>query len=404
MDVEVRPCRDDDELKSYGRVVGYVFAINERDELDRELELVRPEWTMCAFADGQVVSSYAAVPFTVRLNGRPVQMGGVTGVGTLPGYRRQGLLRKTMTAGLAAMHEQRQAFAVLWASFGAIYQRFGYGLAAPNIGYRFDPQTVELLPGPAPSGRCNLVPTEYALATIRPIYEAYAKPRNLLLERSDFMWKKDSLHPGEDRILHVAVYRNGNDEPTGYIAYTTHEGEEVPGPNQLMEVKDIAWLDLDAYRGIWEYIRSHDLVREVTMQFLVGEDDPMQAMLAEPRMLNKRVSDGIWMRVVDVELALGQRPYGDAGKLTIEVTDELLAWNAGRWSFETDGDETRVSRTTSTPDLTMPVATLATLLAGHRNASFCARAGALQSESPEAVALADRIFTTTYAPCMQNDF
>src|SRR5690606_35380509 len=145
---------------------------------------VGPEWTMCAFADGQVVSSYAAVPFTVRLNGRPVQMGGVTGVGTLPGYRRQGLLRKTMTAGLTAMHEQGQAFAVLWASFGAIYQRSGYALAAPYIGYRFDPQTVGLLPGPAPTGRCSLIPTETALAAIRPIYEVYAAPRNLLLERS----------------------------------------------------------------------------------------------------------------------------------------------------------------------------------------------------------------------------
>ncbi len=405
MDIEIRPCRDDAEMKGYGDVVSYVFAINDVDEIRREVKMVRPEWTMCAFDGADVVSSFATFPFNVRLNGAVVSMGGVTGVGTMPGYRRRGLLRKTMTAGLEAMEERGHAYAILWASMGAIYQRFGYGLAAPHISYTFDPKDVELLPGPAPLGRCSLVPLDGALNTIRPIYDAYAGPRNLLIDRPEFLWNQGPLRVRDKTRPYVAVYWNDTGEPRGYVVYTTREEDEFSlGPNQLLEVKDLAWLDLDAYRGLWEYLRSHDLVREVKLRGLVAEDDPMQGMLLEPRMLNKHTIDAIWMRIVNVERGLPQRPYGDAGELRIDVVDDLLPWNSGRWLFETDGKNTKVTRTDQEPDFSMPVATLATMVAGHRSASFCERAGRLEAARPEALRLADRIFATAYAPFTPNEF
>ena len=123
MTVEIRSCRDGEELKAYQKNVNYVFA-SAPSEVD-DLTTPAADWTTCAWVDGQLATTLATLPFTVRLNGNPVKIGGVTAVGTMPAYRRQGLLRKVMHEALRLMHERDQHMAILWASMGAIYQRFG---------------------------------------------------------------------------------------------------------------------------------------------------------------------------------------------------------------------------------------------------------------------------------------
>jgi predicted acetyltransferase len=178
-----------------------------------------------------------------------------------------------------------------------------------------------------------------------------------------------------------------------------------PGPNQRLEVRDFIALDMDAYQALWEYIRGHDLVREVFMGGVVPEDDPAADLLSEPRMLNRRLGDAIWMRVVDAERALAARPYGAAGSLTIEVVgDQICPWNARVYHLETDGPNATVTQTTAAPDLRMPVNTLAGLIAGYRPARHYHRIERLEAVNPAAIELADRIFRTEYAPFTPNEF
>ena len=74
----------------------------------------------------------AASAYTVRLTvpGGEVAAAAVTGVGTRPDYHRRGILRALMRRQLDDIRERGEPVAVLWASEGAIYQRFGYGMAA----------------------------------------------------------------------------------------------------------------------------------------------------------------------------------------------------------------------------------------------------------------------------------
>ncbi len=206
--------------------------------------------------------------------------------------------------------------------------------------------------------------------------------------------------------IYVAVYRNSDGEARGHVVYATDGPHtENAGPNQVMNVHDFVWLDMDAYHGLWEYIRRHDLVGTVQMSNCVGEDDPAPDLLLEPRMLHRRTSDGIWMRITDVEKAIPQRPYGDRGELTLSVVgDDMCAWNNGVYLLETDGRTTDVRRTDRTPELTMSPNTLASLLAGHRSATHFARAGRLEAADAKALLRADRIFRTEYAPHCPNGF
>jgi predicted acetyltransferase len=133
-------------------------------------------------------------------------------------------------------------------------------------------------------------------------------------------------------------------------------------------------------------------------------------LFLEPRELHRRTGDAIWMRVTDVAAALPQRPYGDAGVLTIAVDDDLCAWNRGTFVLETTGEDSHVERveddggTGGGADLRLPVSSLSVLLSGHRSASVLARAGLLVARDDDAVRRADRVFATEYAPWCNDSF
>ena len=408
MTLEIRPCRDAAELSDYGRIVSYVFAENDPASMTQELTTTQPDWTTCAFVDGRMASTLGVFPFTVRLNGVGVSMGGVTAVGTLPEHRRKGYLRHVMSEALGTMRDRGQAYAILWASMGAIYQRFGYGLVTTKVTYSYDPRYVGFESGPEPRGSATMIPKDDAFATIKQLYVQSATPRNLHIHRSAPLWDVDTLRPRKkDERVYVAVYNNEAGEARGYIVYGTAEmpNQPAPGPNQLMTVKDFIALDMDAYRGLWEYIRRHDLVGRVEMSGCMPEDDPAPDLLLEPRMLNRHTSDGIWMRVVDVERAVPQRPYGDRGELVVAVTgDDMCPWNNGSYLIETDGLTTAIGKTDRAPALTVSPNALASLVAGHRSATHLHRAGRIEAASPQALRVADRLFRTEYAPHCPNGF
>lgn len=405
MGIEIRACKDQEEMKEYGRIVSYVFASTEG--MDEELQTTQPDWTTCGFVDGRMVATMGTFPFTVRLNGAPVKMGGVTAVGTLPEMRRRGLLRKIMTQGFEDMRDRGQSLAILWASMGAIYQRFGYGLASTGVRYAFDPRYVAFESGPEPTGNVTLMGKDEAWPIIKQIFIQWGTPRNLVIHRAVPLWEADIFRPRKKgEPVYIGVYRNGDGEARGYIVYQTHETErEGYGPGHILQVKDFIPLDMDAYGGLWAYIRRHDLVGKVEMHGAVPEDDPAPDLLLEPRMLDRRTSDAIWMRVVDIEKAIPQRPYGDRGELTFAVTNETMCpWNEGTWLMETDGKTTDVRRTDRTPDLVLPLNTLASLVAGHRDATHYLRAGRLEANTEKAVRIADQLFRPDYRPFCPNGF
>ena len=403
MTIEIRACRDEAEMREYYAIGSYVFADPELIPQDEAGTL--PDWTTCAWVDGKLASIMGAFPFTVRLNGAPVKMAGVTQVGTLPGYRRQGLLRKTMTQAFADMREREQPLAILWASMGAIYQRFGYGIASDGVSYHFDPRMAAFQEPMEVQGQVEVLTPEEGYPIAKMLYIEAATPRNLHIHRASALWQVGTFRgPKEKGPVRVAVYRNADGQARGYMVYqVSGQRFDTPGPDQVMDVRDFVYLDLEAYRALWEYIRKHDLVRRVDMT--AAPDDPATDLLLEPRALATTVKDAIWMRVIDAEKALAARPYGDRGELTIEIAaDDMCAWNRGRWLLETDGPSAAVRRVDREPDVVVSLNALASLLAGSRSATHLSRVGRMMGRDQEALKRADRLFRTEYAPFCPNGF
>jgi len=76
-------------------------------------------------ADGQIATHFGVWDFRMRIGGARVRVGGIGAVGTLPAFRRRGLMRRTIDASLAAMRWRGYDLSVLF-GISDFYHRFGY--------------------------------------------------------------------------------------------------------------------------------------------------------------------------------------------------------------------------------------------------------------------------------------
>ena len=76
--------------------------------------------------DGQAVATILAHPWALGGGMAGLKTAAVSGVGTIPEYRRLGLLRAQMRMLFQDCKEKGQAVATLAATQSAIYQRYGY--------------------------------------------------------------------------------------------------------------------------------------------------------------------------------------------------------------------------------------------------------------------------------------
>src|SRR5438445_11759857 len=139
MDFEIRPVAPD-EFAEFVRVEHIPFGQHVSNE---DIEAIQAatgnERHLAAFEDGRMVATAGDWAMELTLPGlTTVSAPGVTAVGALPTHRRRGLLTALMRRQLDDFGEGGEPVAVLTASEGAIYGRFGYGLASTHVQVELD--------------------------------------------------------------------------------------------------------------------------------------------------------------------------------------------------------------------------------------------------------------------------
>ncbi len=405
MPTQIRPARPD-EMAEYGAIAAYVYAGRYGDIPDNFVSRsTHPDWTLCAFVDGRMVTTFATIPFTVRLNGQAAKLGGVSGIGTLPEYRRRGLMRQIMHQAIADMRHRGQFVAALWASQAAIYQRFGFALCTRMQRYTIDPHDIRFTGHRQASGTCQRHGPEAGFPLIRQLYIDFIGTRTGYVHRARPLWNNNVLaERPEDGPAHIAVAYDTAQRPQGYMVYTMRFGQvaNAARPQELI-IRDLAWLTQDAYLSLWDFVTKHDLVGRVRYD-TAPLDDPAPELFDEPRLLHAQTAEGIWMRIIDVVGALQTRGYTAAGRLVLEIVgDDLADWNNGVFSLETDGATGQVTRSTDVPDIRLSIKALASLSSGFRTAQTLANWGLLEGD-PHGIETADRLLRTVYLPHCPDHF
>lgn len=406
MTIEIRPATAE-EMSDLGRLGGYVYGGSFGDEPDSVIATAnRPEWTLCAFDGNVMASTFTNIPFTMRAQGKAMPLAGVSTIGTLPEYRRQGLARRIHTLAFEQMREAGQGVAALWASQAAIYQRYGYALSTVLRHYRVDIPDIQFFDGDAGDHDVRRVLAKDAYDEIKQVYIAHIAERMCYLHRSKILWMQNALEEQESEgPVWVALSSDAAGNPSGYAIFTLRSGRvEHRARSQGIVIRDFAWLDQNAYRSLWSFIAKHDLVGRVTWNSAPA-DDPAPELFMEPRLLHAEDHEGAWFRIIDIAGALGGRGYDTESTLDITITnDDMAPWNNGHWRLKAGLDEAQVkSRRSNKDGIALSIKALASLFTGFRSARELAPWGFLEG-SLNAISRADQIFRTRHAPHCPDHF
>jgi predicted acetyltransferase len=400
MSVEVRPARPEDVIGTLRPVFHYFGREPNEESARRFVRVLAPERMHAAWEDGQIVGGASAFEFQLTVPGAVVPAAGITVVGVLPTHRRRGVLTELMRAQLHDVHERGEPLAGLWASEGAIYGRFGYGVASlcgeidlPRVYSRFR-QPVEA------SGDFRLVSLEEALDRLPAVYEQVAVETPGMFGRSREWWSVRVLddpewrRDGAGEMVRVVLERNG--EALAYALYRLKMGFANGGSTGVVNVIEAVGTSPEATAAIWRHLFDIDWM-ERTKAWLLPVDHPLFLLLEEPARMRFRVEDSLWLRLVDVGAALSARSWAQEGDLVLAVTDAFCPWNEA--SYRLDG-----SKTGDSPEVRLDVADLASAYLGGFSFAELWRAQRVEEMVEGAVARADSLFRSDRAPWCSEIF
>lgn len=368
-------------------------------------ELFELERSVAVFDQGELVGTAGAFSLDLTLPGESLApMGGTTMATVQPTHRRRGVLTAMMTYHLDEVTERGESLAGLWASEAGIYGRFGYGIATERHLLSVDARTVELR-GPPPPGRVRLANADQAEKPMREVYERVRPTIPGMLSRSDAWWRHrvmrdDREERGGRSSRRYALYEaEGGVE--GYATYRQKEDwSDFVSSGQIKVGEVLASTDA-AHSALWRYLCNIDLFPRVEY-WNAAIDDPLPRKVEDPRRVERRRADSLWLRVLDVPAALEARHYEFDGALVIEVEDSFRQRTSGTYSLVVDGGVGRCA-TGGSPDVTMDVGVLGELMLGGGSAPALAAAGRVRGPE-ESIRTLHRVFGTDRAPWCQEVF
>ena len=342
--------------------------------------------------------------------GADVPTAAVTVVTVHPPYRRRGLLTAMMRHQLEQVAKRGEPLAALWASESLIYGRYGYGPATTRAVLSGTNRRLNFLPGVAVSGSVDEVTREEFLAVAPGLHDSMRPERPGTMVRDMNVWEfavfdMEFARRGSSEIRYVLHYDEAGDAD-GFATYRFKEkfDEEPEGEVKIKEV----WAEEPAaYAGLWRYLLDLDLARTFSW-WSAPLDEPLRHLVTDARAVATSVTDNLYVRVVDVETALGARKYAAGVDLVIEVDDPLLPANTGRYRLVTDGEpggsSAGVTRVTSAPDISMGVLELGSIYLGGVPVKDLHRVRRVNEHTAGAVAAASTAFGWHRAPWCPDMF
>ena len=405
MDVEIRSIRFE-ERSDWIRAADVSFsAISKDDEIEEMLPTIEIDRSFAAVDGDRIVGTSAAI--TTRMvvpGGARIPTAAVTMVGVQPTHRRRGINTAMMAAILDQAEDRGEPLAALFASEGAIYGRFGYGLAALLGEFQAESARMDFVRGYEPRGHVDLVSREAALPIIGGVYDASLRVGGV--ERSDVMDRfafSELGHEERDKPWFYAIHRAEDGEPDAYAVYTMKHDWPRSVPSGTIEVKECMAASSQGYADIWRYLFDVDLVATVEA-WNRPSDEPLLLLVREPRRLRFNVCDGLWVRLVDIPAALSARRYHGSGRVVFKVVDPFRPANDGRYELTVDDGVGTCARTGAEPDLTGTVNLLGAAYLGGTSFGQLAHAGQVEERTAGTVAVADGLFRWAPAPWSPWDF
>ncbi|WP_454790337.1 enhanced intracellular survival protein Eis [Mycolicibacterium lutetiense] len=313
--------------------------------------------------DGDIVgqSIYLDLSLTVP-GGGVLPAAGISYVAVAPTHRRRGILRSMYTELHRRIADAKYPIAALTASEGGIYGRFGYGPATTvhlmTIERRFAEFHASV---PDPGGVRLVKPAEHR-DSFAAIYDRWRQQTPGGLVCPTPLW--------DDVLADRENARDGGSElfaflhPDGYAMYRVH-GEE----SRSIRVREVTAVTPDAYIALWRALLGMDLMDKVCIWTHPG--DALPYLLTNPRLARvTSSSDDLWVRIMDIPVALESRRYQADLDTVLDVTDGFRD-DGGRYALQIRDGQARCTPTDAPADIELDLDVLGSLYLGtHRPEAF----------------------------------
>lgn len=398
MSYDIRPITAD-EVFAFRSAVTLGFGQDAKPDDDaRFLSLLPLERTVAVFDGADIVGNLGDFPLQLTVpGGAQLAMAGMTMVGVRATHTRQGILRSMVNHYLDKAVERGEPVCGLWSSEPGIYGRFGFGLATESHYIKIDTRHLHMNP-PSDSIQVSMIEADEIPTLVAPFWSRMATQRSGFLERSDARWQdliRDPEHrrEGGSASRHIVAKRDGN--VVGYLAYRQMNKWDGFVADGSINVLGLVGEDIDAHRALWYYATNVDLFPNVSF-WDAPTDDPLAYEVSNSRSVHRKLTDALYVRILDVTSALSARTYEADDDLVVEITDQL-GYADGTFKVSVRGGAAEVSESTDSPDVSIGVRELSAMYLGRVCADLSARSGLITGDE-QAIRRLGQLFATARAP------
>ncbi len=294
----------------------------------------------------------------------PLRM--ISDVTTNPAHRRRGLVRRLMEDCLADAAAKGIPLAALTASEATIYGRWGFGVA--TFGEQIEVDTgprFSLRPDIEPAGRVEMLDPRDSWPLISSLLDRHHREHRGSVPAPGFY--EDVLtgryhwmeRAPDDKLRGAVHLTDGDAEVDGIVLYRV----EREDGKRYAKLVCLLGFSPDAYLGLWRFIGGIDLVERVTWHAADPLDPVRWALTDLDCFKTTALEEFLWVRVLDVPVALAARPWGADGDVVLEVRDPQ-GHAAGRYRVLAKDGAADVSRTDDRAGVSVDGETLGSLYLG----------------------------------------
>ncbi|PKB64913.1 MAG: hypothetical protein BZY80_01615 [SAR202 cluster bacterium Io17-Chloro-G2] len=372
------------------------------NRLNDDPEALRPHFdldrSIAIFDQGTIVGGAHSHRVEMSIPGGSAVTAGVANVAVEPTHTRQGLMTRMMHHQIKDIHQRGEPLAALFATESIIYGRFGYGIGSLHERWVIERQHNGYARPYESGGRIAFVDPVDITKELPEVFRRSTIDRPGVFQRPLHQWERDSQAPehsqgGPGGLFYAAYQEDGNVD--GYVTY------RITGTT--LAVNELMAATKEASAALWRFCFDVDRISS-TEALKRPVDDSLPWMLADPRRLQRSSRDGLWVRLIDVSASLELRRYNASDRLVLEVKDQLCPWNDGRFELEGSFEGATCRASSSSPDLTLSVSSLASAYMGAVSFSTLSQAGLVDERTPGALLRADQLFAVQYQPWTPCNF
>jgi predicted acetyltransferase len=354
--------------------------------------ILEPERAVGVFEEGALIGGGRCEGLTASVPGGRLAAACLAGIAVLPTHRRQGVLNAIMRRMLDDAHERGEPLSALFASEGAIYGRYGFGVATYEAHVRVARHRSSFRAS-TPIAGLRLASFGEALDEMLAVIDRVTPELPGAVRRSDAWWRYVATEPPPGEVDWEVVLRAEGD---GFAAYERATEGHIPSLDHgTLRVHWLLAATPAAQAALWRFCLDVDLIDQVVARTRPA-DEPLRHLLADPRALETSLWDGLWLRLVDVESALNGRTYPAraGGGVRLAVEDAFCPWNTGTYEVGEDG----CRRVGGEADLALTAEALGACYLGGSRFTTLALAGLVEERRPGAARRADALFAAPRPP------